>query len=82
MDKAWWMDDKTFSKYQVILEKLRDLCLEHRKLIPKLKNKPASETEWKRVVEINKLLGKLEGERKKILDDNPLLAKNLKKYLQ
>jgi abortive infection bacteriophage resistance protein len=82
MDKTWWMDNKTFSKYQTILEELRGLCSEHSKLIPKLRGKTATKSEWKRVVGMNKRITKLEDERKKILDSNPLLAKNISKYLK
>lgn len=82
MNKTWWMENETFAKYQSIVKELRDLYREHSELIPKLKNKTATEREWKRVIEINKHLAKLEEERKKILDANPLRPQNIKKYLK
>ena len=81
MDKTWWMDKETFLRYQEISEKLQGLYSEHTKLIPELKDKP-DDPRWKAVVEGNKRIAKLEAERKKILDNNPLHPKNIGKYLK
>lgn len=82
MDKTWWMDDKKFSRYQAICEELQGLYSEHNELIRKLKDKIVAKSGWKRVVEINKRIAKLQGERMEILDENPLLGKNIGKYLK
>lgn len=81
MNKTWWMDDKTFSRYQAICQELQGLYTEHNGLIRKLREKKiVAKPGWRQVVEINKRIAKLQGERMKILDENPLLGKNIGKY--
>jgi hypothetical protein len=81
MNKTWWMDDKTFSRYQAICKELQGLYMEHNGLIRELREKPDARSRWKQVAEINKRIAKLQRERMKILDENPLLGKNIGKYL-
>lgn len=79
--KTDWMDLTAFSCYQRVRNDLARAKEEHRRLMPKLKNRTATPEEKKRIKEVIQTINELQNKIEEFESHNPRLAKNILKAI-
>ncbi len=79
--KTDWMDSTTFSCYEQVKTALAKAKAEHRRLMPKLRNRTATREDRNRVKEVIQTINQLESKKQEILSRNPARPESLLKAI-